>query len=485
MRSPFNPDRARVVNGVLEKRAKIPAAYLADETGERFLDKCHAGPDATLEVDGWTRHVLRRELEADGGLTETLGLASHAAWLPAVRETFASLYDPTTPTVEAPKGTAAKWIGDALAMARELPEWHRLAERCFADGLRTGWATEAVLRELADLPPPEDDEPSNEQPDAEEPGDGGIDPSALRQALRAAAQQGEAAIEAQEGRDLFLSGKTWGSAPGSGLTLSGPRDALVKALQASPTLRRTFDLAGRLRATQRRVKASRTRAVPEEIVDLELGGDWSRFLGSELAGLADDDLELYLLRRAIERGVCQYALEGNERVAKGPIVFCLDESSSMTSPFGGATCIEWARALVLVMADLAAREKRPFVLIHFDVHVARVDEPPVGPITVDTLVGMLSFFAGGGTDFSLALHTAADRIAASKRLAKSDVIFLTDGAAGTPYEALDRLDALGARVHGIAVDGVAWNPEFRARLATFAQVSEANDTDPLDGVFGI
>jgi uncharacterized protein with von Willebrand factor type A (vWA) domain len=508
----YNPNRFTLdESGGVVKQPNIPPALRNRPDGSNPLEDVHAGPDATIETDGWTRHVIKQEVKAGGTFESAVAMNMSPIWPTLIREMFAEMYDPTLPAVDPTAGSAAEYVKAVRDKAHEVPGFADLAERCVADGFRTGMAVDTIAQAIAEnLPPPPTTDPDDAQQRAEDawahadanPDDAAAVESAQQateQATQAAAELAEAvqaigddarggmrralktavaqvaAQVAQEEARMIVGAAGWGRGRGNAIEVTGPRRALLDAMRNDATLARIVELAGRMREFAKHTRESKTRNVPEEVVDIETGGDWSRFVAAELVGLADEDLELYLMRRAVERGVFQYALEGNENAARGPIVFCLDESTSMR----GARH-EYAKAAAFCMAEIAGREKRAFTLLHFTSEVVRRDDyRPPAPMHVDSLIQMLTHFGNGGTNIGVALTEAARVVEAEDAMGKADVILLSDGADGFPEKALARCESAGARVHGISVGS-----HFPARLRDACDTYAHLPGRPTDDDFG-
>jgi uncharacterized protein with von Willebrand factor type A (vWA) domain len=192
------------------------------------------------------------------------------------------------------------------------------------------------------------------------------------------------------------------------------------------TIRDILRVAGRMRSVCAKVRATRAKRGPGIIVGVEQGADPQRVLAHELVGLAPGaapGLRLDFLRRFAEQDLAQFKTRADEKIGRGPIVMCLDESASM-SGFPEV----WSKALVLTMLSIACDENREFALIPFgspgQARVWRWTKRP----SMDDLLAALEFFYNGGTCFEtpLALALALDETTKSS-LRKADVVFVTDG----------------------------------------------------------
>ena len=90
------------------------------------------------------------------------------------------------------------------------------------------------------------------------------------------------------------------------------------------------------------------------------GRKLSRLLPHELVSLQHPLLRRDFIRRFVDNELLQYDLRGVEAQGKGPLIVCLDGSSSM---LGDKEV--WAKALTLTLLEIARRERRRFRAICF------------------------------------------------------------------------------------------------------------------------
>lgn len=271
----------------------------------------------------------------------------------------------------------------------------------------------------------------------------GQDADARRRAIReAVAAAGQAvadaqALEAALGLDADGPAGLGGSGAATQDGPKGPGDEIARLLalhqhiQKSPALRRVAELAGRMtRVVLSRHKA-RPKHGPDEVFDVEQGGDLGRLLPSELMALASRAPALRALRRDtlarfIEKKTAQYALRSTTPEHKGPLVVCLDESGSMWGPPA-----EWAQALALALMALARKEKRAFALITFHHKVTSVQTWPTARAMVEEIMAVLGRSSGGGTDFQHPLERGLEIIKGAGAFRSADLVVVTDGDAPT------------------------------------------------------
>lgn len=273
--------------------------------------------------------------------------------------------------------------------------------------------------------------------------------SAAHAAVVAAAQAGKEAAEAAQSIPSFSQGFGEGEP-----RYESPEQALsIAELWANnPTLRAVSELYGRLDRDMRFKRAKRVVGGADEIVDLKFGDDIRRILPSELANLADDELEDDFYMRWLGGELRVYDTVGEEQAGRGPVCLVVDESGSMS----GERNI-WAKALAMCLLNICRREKRDFAYIGFSsgsqVHTflfkAKEELDP------QAIVDMASHFYGGGTTPVIGI-AAADKVMETAEFRKADICMVTDGEASFGPEdkrLRDRMAERGVRFHGVGIGG--------------------------------
>lgn len=310
-----------------------------------------------------------------------------------------------------------------------------------------------------------------------------LDESAIRRALRTAIERAHAAIDdAQSTITAFGYGESLET--GSAADMSTALD-LARTVRSSAKLARIVELAGRLTATARAKRATRTQYARSETVGVEPTGDVSRLLPCELAHLADPFRGADLVRRLAERAALGYKIRGREKLAKGPIIALLDASYSMRD--GGKE--EWSKAIALALLDAARTDKRPFGLMTFNAGiVADYIATKAADVDPRAILNVLASSCSGGTAFAPPVDKAIGWIEGAREtrgaLRRADVVLITDGFADREGAARRRefLKELGATVYAIAIGTpggglVAWADE----TTTIDDVSR--DTAAVDLIF--
>jgi uncharacterized protein with von Willebrand factor type A (vWA) domain len=249
-----------------------------------------------------------------------------------------------------------------------------------------------------------------------------MDESAIAGMVQAALEAANGSVDdAQEAMDAF----GWGSEPGKGGEKE-IRDSIdfARRIQNNRRLKKIVAMAGRLQLAAARKQESKSLEARNAIHSVEQGNDISRLLPSSLM-LSELSDEMFG-RKYIEGELLQFSLGGKEKLDRGPIVFCVDDSGSMEG-----VKEEYSKAILLAMAWIARKQRREFVIIHFDSSVKRIDEFPAKDQNPNKLLQSVSYFSGGGTDFEAPIDRAIKLIKERKNgkqaYKKADIVMLTDG----------------------------------------------------------
>lgn len=247
----------------------------------------------------------------------------------------------------------------------------------------------------------------------------------IRQSMKDAL--GKAAGEANS---LSNMADAWGLDPGQLHRLPASERLQLAKKMNNPKFRKLADLFGpmkRLMFTEQRRKVNHAR---DEVYDISKGKDLARVLPMQFARLALPETEMLFFKDFVEGNLLQYEMRGEEKVARGGIVFLMDGSGSM-----GGDREMWAKAVGLCLLHLAKQQKRPFRAVQFGstYEIKEFDFRRPEDFTIDNITDFAEFFFGGGTDFMRPLSIALDYMKEefeSAGAVKADVVFATDGACG-------------------------------------------------------
>ncbi|HSC33727.1 MAG TPA: VWA domain-containing protein [Thermodesulfobacteriota bacterium] len=231
---------------------------------------------------------------------------------------------------------------------------------------------------------------------------------------------------------------------------------LAARLYSNEKLRRLARLVGSLKEEMLRGRRKSWARRGSEVYDVALGSDIGRLIPSELAALADARLRPDFKKRLLEGKLLQYSLRDEK--GRGPMVICLDGSSSME----GKKEL-WSKGVCLTLLDIARRERRKFSVIVFSSGgmPVRVFESSPGEgrggwgMKEKDVFELAGYFPGGGTNFEEPLDRALDILKGSK-FRRGDIVFITDGEAGVGDAWLEGFRSerarLGFKVYSVLID---------------------------------
>jgi len=276
---------------------------------------------------------------------------------------------------------------------------------------------------------------------------------AARRQPRVAAQVERALRDLESSRD---DAEQWSLQLGGGHQSSpGAQIELGHQLARNPKLKRMAQLVGRMRESARALRQRLYERANAEMFSVGLGAELSRLLPPELLSLRHPVLRRDFFRRLVDGELLLYALRAREEKGRGPMVVCLDGSSSMA----GEKEI-WSKAVTLTLLDIAARQRRRFRSICFasaETPLQILDLNPRQRYAPDMhhVFTLAEYFPGGGTDFQKPLSAALDCLRRAGR-ARGDIVFITDGECRVDPDWLREFkrekDKLGFSLFSILID---------------------------------
>ncbi len=249
---------------------------------------------------------------------------------------------------------------------------------------------------------------------------------------------------------------------------AGQRLELGRHLARSRKLGELARLVGRMKQDARALRRKTLDRGISEAYDIERGSDLGKIIPSELIAMHHPVLVQDFRRRLLEGEVLQYRLREDEQKGKGPMVVCIDVSSSMQ----GEKEL-WAKAVGLTLMDIARRQRRLFRAVLFssgegslrvlDLNRERRYEPELNKV-----IEMAEYFPGGGTDFQQPID-AAVALLEDRKLKRGDIVMITDGECQVSPEWLahlrERKDDLQFTIFGVLVDVGAVDTSSLAQFA--------------------
>jgi len=273
--------------------------------------------------------------------------------------------------------------------------------------------------------------------------------------------------------------ESWSMHLGSGARSSpGAQIELGKQLADNAKLKKLGQMVGRMRRQALALRRKLFERANEEMYEIGLGAELSRLLPHELLALRQPVLRRDFTRRFIEDQLLQYALRANEEKGKGPMIVCLDGSSSMA----GDKEI-WSKAVSLTLLDIAQRQRRLFRSICFaaaDMPLQVLDLNRRQRYIADprAVFELAEYFPGGGTDFQQPLAAALDCLRQAKHR-RGDIVFITDGECRVDPEWLREFraakESLGFSVFSVLIDvgssSVGVLKDFSDKITTITQLT--------------
>jgi uncharacterized protein with von Willebrand factor type A (vWA) domain len=220
---------------------------------------------------------------------------------------------------------------------------------------------------------------------------------------------------------------SWSVHLGSGeRSAPGAQIELGKKLADNAKLKKLGQMVGRMRQQALALRRNLFERANQEMYEVGVGAELSRLLPHELLALRQPLLRRDFARRFVEGQLLQYALRAVEEKGKGPMIVCLDGSSSMA----GDKEI-WSKAVSLTLLDIAQRQRRLFRSICFaaaDMPLQVLDLNRRQRYVADmrNVFELAEYFPGGGTDFQKPLTAALECLRQAKHR-RGDIVFITDG----------------------------------------------------------
>lgn len=277
--------------------------------------------------------------------------------------------------------------------------------------------------------------------------------------------------------------QAWGSDPADPACTPINREILAR-VQVSPLLQKVTKELGRMRELASKAFKSGYTYGRGETYDLECGNDLQRVIGSEFALLAAEETRPLFFRKYQAKALKQYRHREPVKKGKGDMIFCRDESDSVSEDQ-----MAWGKAVALTMLGIAAREGRKFAFIHFSsvssVKTELFIPGQYGPIEMLVAAELV---LGGGTDFEAPL-TEALRVIYQEGFRKADIIFATDGECEISNAFAEqfktRQAALGLTVTGILMDqGSAFRFSLESFCSKVYRTSEMGQDDIAAALVG-
>ncbi len=269
-----------------------------------------------------------------------------------------------------------------------------------------------------------------------------------------------------------------------GRVAAGARLELGRRLARNKKLGELARMVGRFKQDARALKRKTLERGVAEAYDIELGSELGRLIPTELLAMHHPVLKRDFHRRILEGTVLQYRLRDDEQKGKGPMVVCIDVSSSMQGDKE-----MWSKAVALTLMDIARRQRRLFRAVMFssgevslkvlDLNRERRYQPDLNKV-----VEMAEYFPGGGTDFEAPIDAAVELLG-EKKLKRGDIVIITDGESQVSPDWLARLrerkHELDFSIFAVLVDvgsaQMSSLAQFSDRITSVKRISDEHARD--------
>lgn len=268
----------------------------------------------------------------------------------------------------------------------------------------------------------------------------------------------------------------------AGRLSAGERLELGRRLARNRKIAELARMVGRFKQDALALRRKNLDRGPSELYNIERGAELARLIPAELIALHHPILYRDFKRRLLESEILQYQLRKDEEKGRGPMVVCLDLSSSMQ---GDKEL--WGKAVTLTLMDLARRQRRLFRAVLFssgegslkvlDMNNQRRYEPELSKV-----LELAEYFPGGGTEFERPIDAAVELLG-NKKLRRGDIVIITDGECQVSPEWLAQLrqrkEELQFKIFGVLVDvgssETSTLTQFSDRITSVSKLS-AKDT---------
>ena len=195
---------------------------------------------------------------------------------------------------------------------------------------------------------------------------------------------------------------------------------LAEKLSNHKELRKIADMVGRFKQIALEKQKTKNKLTMER-KNITVGQEVARLLPTELASYILPHSRLDFLRRYAEQQTFIFDTKGKDKKGKGPIIICMDESSSMT-PLKGQS-----KAFCIALLTVAKKQKRDFAIVPFASQIGEVMIFKKGQATTQELLHFSDQFLTGGTNYEHPLRESL-QILTQSEFNEGDILFVTDGS---------------------------------------------------------
>lgn len=209
---------------------------------------------------------------------------------------------------------------------------------------------------------------------------------------------------------------------------------IAEQLATHEILQLVAEMTGRFKKIAKKKMKTPSKMTMER-KNITIGSELSRTIPLELANYMLPQGRADFLRRYAESQTFIFDKKGKESKGKGPIIICMDESSSMM------TIRAESKAFCLALLMIARRQKRDFAIIPFSSNIGSPQIFKKGKSTAQMITTFSSSFLGGGTNYEKPLRESLN-ILSKSQFNEADVLFVTDGSSFLPSSFIEEFTAI-------------------------------------------
>lgn len=231
--------------------------------------------------------------------------------------------------------------------------------------------------------------------------------------------------------------KSWGLNDGK-MTADSYDEKIEVAikLKGLKKVKKISEMAGRFKASASNLQKKRSKEEGQEICGVVLGNEIHKMLPSEKMLLANKHTKKSFYKKFHQKELMSYKHKNNRIQSKGPIICCIDTSTSMEGELE-----VWSKSIAIALLDIALKQKRDFVGIIFSYKVGQVIEFDKRKIEPKKMYDLATGFIGSGTNFVEPL-TESIKLINTARYKYADIIFITDGKAPIDEDFIDEFNMI-------------------------------------------
>jgi len=303
-----------------------------------------------------------------------------------------------------------------------------------------------------------------------------------RQTIQSKANQimDEALAESKENNEAMST--LWGNSAGELKRTENMEEkrALARKLENNPKLKKIIKKVGTLqRVWYERKRVRLSRANYECVTGAEFSNNVIKAFPAELALAATPQGKaLFALKYSQKTLMTKDYTAHRKDLGKGPIILYIDASGSMSGDLE-----IWSKAIAMVIAEQARRERRKIYVNLFDTAVMELLElhGETG-VRGDLLDELSSWTLGGGTSFNAVINHI---VHLGSKEPKADVVILTDGQADVGDNFIRSLNTYKTNT-GTQVSTVCLNMAIPEVCKLFSDetysVDVSNSPDTVDAI---